>query len=356
MHNGELQMYRNELLQRFEQNYSRHCGKYHQKANSTYLHRRIIELQVELSSVTSALQGREIELANMRSAQNKVMVPAYNDQRHVGSETDSDIERTRKRPRPSQPSRHLGFDGVDEHIRDIPSQGRKAISNWQPNRSNTLPDYHIFDTSFPHSPRDSQSIHFSTDRPRASDRNLTVAPSPMVVTRPSSNQGSRAASIKSTRASFEQTTVPPPLKPRLYAPALALKAGPVDDYDPLGRLNPRDGYKLMKEQRDMDVKGTWTTIDTERKARYWDKQKREERTNSTSYDGSSTSQKGSGSSNRYPHSRSETALVANSDHAKINAGWATPHGNPEMSEQRNYPVDPRFEDPELDIDPELRVS
>lgn len=144
--------------------------------------------------------------------------------------------------------------------------------------------------------------------------------------------------------------MPPPSQPRTYAPALALRKAKVDEYDPLGRLITKDLYPLSKEQEDAAITGTWTTIDPEDNSRNWDALKQQERSQSGSYGGPSMSQTSSANSQRYLWDRRNSSSAADFDEPTTNVGWATSNHEVERF------VNPRLEDPEIDVDPEVRVS
>ncbi|KAI9850722.1 MAG: hypothetical protein M1838_005213 [Thelocarpon superellum] len=125
---------------------------------------------------------------------------------------------------------------------------------------------------------------------------------------------------------------------RSFAPGLALKKRRVDPYDPLGVLAPVDEYTLMKEKADAELSGAWTTIDPDDKQRAYDSRwhsDRQRMAQSTPSDASpSPWDMGRGG---------DAARDAADDNGPETDRWDGPPL-----------VDPRYEDPDLDVDPTVR--
>lgn len=160
-----------------------------------------------------------------------------------------------------------------------------------------------------------------------------------------------AASSSSPHSSHERTLIPPPNKPRPYAPGLAMRKAKTDEYDPFSRLVPIDNYTLMKEKEDAKVLDTWTTIDPDTKTRSWDRQITEERSRLGSTEGLQRTESWS-----LPSSSWNAASVMSSGQGSSHGGWATSERGGNGNYPSEYSVDRRFENPTLDVDPEVRVS
>ena len=125
--------------------------------------------------------------------------------------------------------------------------------------------------------------------------------------------------------------------PRAFAPGLAARKPKVNPYDPEGREVPINDYSYMKEKESVEVSGTWSTIDSENNTRQWDQQFEQEQLakNKASPDDNTTS----------------SFRVAPKDPSVRWAGEQIAGGE---GERGTNEVDNRFENPDLDVDPEVR--
>ena len=127
-----------------------------------------------------------------------------------------------------------------------------------------------------------------------------------------------------------------------FAAGLALKKKAVDPYDPEGILTPKDDYTLLKEKQDARVTGTWTTIDPDDNTRGFDEKWYEQRSQVGSSRASFTS--------KTPYTgtpRSHADLFpspGNGFQLRQNIGDV----------RKPFILDERFENPDIDVDPEVR--
>ncbi|KAI9696773.1 MAG: hypothetical protein M1836_005135 [Candelina mexicana] len=132
--------------------------------------------------------------------------------------------------------------------------------------------------------------------------------------------------------------MPPPSQPRQFAPGLAPKKPKVDAYDPKSMYVPPDEYSFVKDKQDAPLRGTWSTIDPESGKRTWDKLHYEEKR--------VRSESGSRG-----HSTPRAATPADSS---SEGALGTGDDYKASQSERNRGIDSRFENPDLDIDPEVR--
>lgn len=356
LHSEELRNHKIKLIQLVQERYSAAFAEhfdavYRQINSSPYLHHRIFELQVELSKMNATLKKQETDLAVLSSALNHQTLGGYYGPKGVDPETDPDIELSHKRRRPSQPSQssqQYGFDGVDDRTMDTPTRrSTYASSDRRPSGSASSHSYHGSDIPVQHVPRGLPPVPMSPQQRWGFDCSAALSQSPQASTSAEFRHTSWAASIPSAHSGFDRFSMPPPNEPRSYAPGLALRKPKMDEYDPLGRLVPRDEYTHMKDKDDAELRGAWTTIDPEDKTRNWDRLREEERSQSGSAESFSR---------RGPWSRWNTSSIANSNQGIDRASWPAPQGEGDRFYPANSSVDPCFEDPELDVDPEVRVS
>lgn len=345
----ELLTYKTKLVQSVHESYSKHYDDLVRERDAPHLHNRIAQLQAELSEIYASLKEQQTELASLRSAQSKQILGAYEKTNDTDTESDTVIKVIPKRRRLSRRPNHFGMDGgADEQTMDDQSQDWEKTSDWPHSDASSSHSRSQQQTvSAPYSPRDPQSIR-SMSRSRRTLRRL--AANTMSPRGSGLNEFGTDPSAAYGTSAFDELLMPPPSQPRAYAPGLAMRKPKTDEYDPLGRLIPQDLYPLQKDKEDTVVTGTWTTIDTEFNQRNWDALGQQERSESRSYDSSSSR----GVSDVYPRrvlrDRDITSSVAHSNETATNLGSTTLHGKVENL------VDSRFEDPELDIDPEIRVS
>ncbi|KAI9786295.1 MAG: hypothetical protein M1835_003101 [Candelina submexicana] len=133
--------------------------------------------------------------------------------------------------------------------------------------------------------------------------------------------------------------MPPPSQPRAFAPGLAPKKPKLNPYDPQSMYVLQDEYSFVKEKQDAPLRGTWSTIDPESGKRTWDKLHYEEK--------SVRSQSGSRG-----HSTPRAAIPT--DSSSEGELGTSGDGYKAGKFERYRGVDPRFENPDLDIDPEVR--
>ena len=132
---------------------------------------------------------------------------------------------------------------------------------------------------------------------------------------------------------------------RSFAPGLAKRKPKVDPYDPEGVLAPEDPYTFMEEKQDAEVNGTWTTVDVEDGTRRFDRRWHEQRSLSGSAAGSAAAS--ATSSYQTPFTGGPSTSRASSS-----AREATPR----IKRERLSPVDDMMENPDIDVDPEIRAK
>lgn len=128
---------------------------------------------------------------------------------------------------------------------------------------------------------------------------------------------------------------------RSFAPGLAKRKPKVDPYDPEGVLAPEDPYTFMEEKQDAEVSGTWTTVDVADGTRRFDRRWHEQRSVSGSAAGSATW------SYQAPFTGGPSTSRASSS-----AREATPY----ITRESLSPLDDRMENPDIDVDPEIRAK
>jgi len=342
----ELETYKAKVVRCVQESYFRRYDNILRESSSHHLHHRIGQLQAELSQVYASLKEQQTELASLRSAQSKQLLRAYNKPNDIDTESDSDFKILPKRRRLSRRSNNLGMDGVEEQTMDDLGRHRSITSNWSHDVLYSSKSPYQQSASALYSSREHQSARSSLHRSR-SHRDEFDTMSPRCSTLTEFGYDPQAAY---SRSACDGPLMPPPTQPRTYAHGLATRKPKVDEYDPLGRLVPKDIYPLRKEKEDAAVTGTWTTIDPEDNRRNWDTVKKREWLQNDSYGSPSMSQTSKVDSHRDLWDRRNRSSAADSDEAKTSPGWATPRVEADRL------VDPRFEDPELDVDPEVRVS
>ncbi len=350
MDSEELRTYKTKLLQGVQESYIRHCDEFVREKSSPHLHYRIAQLQAELSRVYGSLKEQQTELASLRSAHGKQNLGACDKPNDLDTESDSDLRYIPKRRRLSRRSAHFGIDGVDEHTMDGPGREKNTTSSWLDDVSFSSQSRSQQRLSAPYLSRDQHSARSSHRSGRKFHRGAIDTRSTRGSTLTEFGHHHRAAYGSSNHSGLDGILMPPPSQPRLHAPGLAKRKAKVDEYDPLGRLIPKDFYPLRKEKEDAAVTGTWTTIDPDDNLRSWDTLKKQERSQSDSHGSPSMSQTSTVESHKELQDRRNSSSVAASNEDTTNLGWATSHYDPEKL------VDSRFEDPELDVDPEVRVS
>lgn len=347
----ELETYKAKVVRCVQESYSRRYDDILREISSHHLHHRIGQLQAELSQVYASLKEQQTELASLRSAQSKQMLGAYDRLNDIDTESDSDFKTLPKRRRLSRRSNNLGMDGVDERTTNDARRHRRITSNWSHDALSSSNGPYQLSASAPRSSRDRHLARSSPQRSIIPYRGEPDTMSTRGSTLTEFGDDPQAAYGSSNRSACDGPLMPPPSQQsRSYARGLAMKKSKVDEYDPLGRLVPKDIYLLRKEKEDAVVTGTWTTIDPEDNRRNWDTVKKRERLQNDSYGSPSMSQTSKVDSHRDLWDRCNRSSAADSDEATTSPGWATPRVEADRL------VDPRFEDPELDVDPEVRVS
>lgn len=140
--------------------------------------------------------------------------------------------------------------------------------------------------------------------------------------------------------------MPPPSPPRTFAPGLALRKPKVNPYDPQNRLAPKGEYTFWKERQDAEVRGAWTAIDPDSGTRLWDKRHHAEVA-------------------EREHARSEGRATSRAPSVRPDpwSGWASSTKSDfgdvqslksESISTTSAAMVTRFENPDLDIDPEVR--
>ncbi|KAI9681617.1 MAG: hypothetical protein M1829_000814 [Trizodia sp. TS-e1964] len=170
---------------------------------------------------------------------------------------------------------------------------------------------------------------------------------------------------------------------RRFAPAFAERLPKIDEYDPQKALKPDDTYRFLKEKEDAKLKGTWLTIDPSTRKRTLDSLFHAERhtaesnrSNLTTHTQLNTaSERSAAHSSGFPRSDAFDAIsgIADSDRASTakapsivaseeefpslaNARWrrGTSSQGSLGSPRPAPPIDPRFENPDLDVDESVR--
>ncbi|KAI9816258.1 MAG: hypothetical protein M1827_001859 [Pycnora praestabilis] len=162
-----------------------------------------------------------------------------------------------------------------------------------------------------------------------------------------SRVGSIALSQRSSRLSV--ISMPSPLTSRSWAPGLSIKGPKIDPYDPLSRLAPKDEYTLLKEKEDAELRGAWTTIDSKEHKRSWDRLGKEEineRSRSLS--------ESPGAYRRETVLRVTPTGLSSKRRELSFPRIANPTNERSETSSEDPDIDSRFENPELDIDSEIR--
>ncbi len=149
---------------------------------------------------------------------------------------------------------------------------------------------------------------------------------------------SSAPHVSYGSASAHDDPMPPPPQPRSFAPGLAPKKPKVNEYDPKLMYALQDEYSLLQQKQDAPLRGSWTTIDPGNHERKWDKLHHEQkraRSESQSRDGSTPG-----------------ASIPGGGFAP--AGFSSGSNHQESRVDAYGGLDPRFENPDIDVDPEVR--
>ena len=155
-----------------------------------------------------------------------------------------------------------------------------------------------------------------------------------------------AGSASSDRQSNSSgVTVAGPLWQR-FAPGLAPRKQKIDPYDPLGLMAPKDDYTLMKEKEDAELRGAWTTMDPFTQKVNYDRNWHTERRPKTQ------------SNYSVRDSLSKKLPPGMPDTAPTGASGSTDTGeNEDLRHSGRTPsFNDRFENADLDIDPEIRAK
>ena len=147
---------------------------------------------------------------------------------------------------------------------------------------------------------------------------------------------------------------PPPVPIRTFAPGLALRKPKVDPYDPERQMVPKNEFSFLANKESPRVQGTWSVIDPEGGKRHWDKafeseKLEEQRAKSEGRSYSRTRQACHASRN--PWARLATLECNDFGDKKSSTSFREPRSNSNFDAS-----DWRFEDPNLDVDPEVRDS
>ena len=164
----------------------------------------------------------------------------------------------------------------------------------------------------------------------------------------STSESSRPYDSSTLRPSSIIGSMPPPSPPRMFAPGLAIRKPKIDPYDPQNGLVPKEEYTFMRERQDAGLRGAWTAIDPDSGTRLWDKRHHAEVA-------------------EREQARSEGRTVSRASSVRPDpwSGWASSATDPaefggthsiksESLSTTSAAVDTRFENPDLDIDPEVR--
>ena len=317
----------------------------HQSKIRSALHKEIVGLRSELSGARSALKAREEEVAVLVSTLSQQEETHKRERESLNCNVREDRGHIRKRKKMSKPAKSnsnlkplYGLDGADEaNMSEVRynEQQKPDRHNRQRNSSRRQPRLSSGAIT-------SRSL-LENDAPSqdpASWRSTT----PRFANEYAESIGS---SIQHPQSTFG--SMPPPSPPRAFAPGLAIRKPKTDPYDPQGRLAPKDEYTFMRERQDAEVRGAWTSIDFETRTRQWDERHHAEvaERELARSEGRSTSRASSVRQNPW-------------------SGWATPstvdpYGKSDTHSIKSdfvsatsATVDARFEDPDLDIDPEVR--
>ncbi|KAI9718613.1 MAG: hypothetical protein M1812_004064 [Candelaria pacifica] len=178
----------------------------------------------------------------------------------------------------------------------------------------------------------------------SSDKSSDISQSPYQVSDSQAYGTSRRLSFTTASAlphgqmSPHRNPMLPPPQPRQFAAGLALKKPKINEYDPMSMFKPQDEYSFVKDKQDAPLRGTWSTIDPESRKRTWDKLHYEER--------GVQSEKGF----RATLAPGAATPAENSSIAGCGTGGDDKAGNANAHEG----LDPRFENPDIDVDPEVR--
>lgn len=295
------------------------------------LHEKVAELKGELEEVSSTLKASEEKAAALLSTlslqevmlkeQRKVI--GGNEQKH--GEDPRQRKKTLRSAKSKKDSKALyGFDGVDERMsRSFSQHGRSRGQRHRepgpvPTRSSLNDDDEM--SQIPASWGSSTPV--------------------------SAGETARPYDFGTQRSSGNIGSMPPPSPPRTFAPGLALRKPKVNPYDPQNRLAPKEKYSFLREQQDAELRGAWTAIDPDSGTRLWDKRHHaevEERAQAR-LEGRAISR----NSSVRPDPWSGWAFSTTSEFNDVQS--VKSESNPTMSAA----VDSRFENPDLDVDPEVR--
>ena len=126
---------------------------------------------------------------------------------------------------------------------------------------------------------------------------------------------------------------------RAFAPGLAIKNEAVDPYDPKRLLKPEDKYTLLKEKDNAKPSGTWTTMDPDDNSRGFDPR----------WHGHGS--RGENSRTRIRSEPTEMDITSSTSQLSLNE-QSTLLDNDDVP--RTATLDERFENPDIDVDPEIR--
>ncbi|KAI9882417.1 MAG: hypothetical protein M1823_005837 [Watsoniomyces obsoletus] len=139
---------------------------------------------------------------------------------------------------------------------------------------------------------------------------------------------------------------------RAFAPGLGVKKPKVDPYDPTAMLAAKDDYTFLKHKQSAEVRGTWTTIDPDSERRKFDQRWYEQRRQAASGSGSNASGTQTPIAGPSGLASNTASSIRDVQHPSDRPQSS---GTSEMSMEPMH-VDERFEDPNLDIDPEVRAE
>lgn len=295
------------------------------------LHKKVAELKCELEEVSSALKASEEKAAALLPTLSLQEVTLKEQRKIIDCNEKKHVEDPRQRKKTlrsakskKDPKPLYGLDGVDERMSRSSSQhGRsRGQRNNKPGPVPTRAWLH-----------DDDEMSESSAAWRSS-------------TPVSARESSRPYDSGTQRFSSNIGSMPPPSPPRMFAPGLALRKPKVNPYDPQNRLVPKDEYSFMRERQDAEVRGAWTAIDPDSGTRLWDKRHHaevEERAQARS-EGRPTSR----ASSVRPDPWSGWASSTTSEFTDVQGVKS------ESMSTISAGFDARFENPDLDVDPEVR--
>lgn len=295
------------------------------------LHTKIAELRCELDEVSSSLKTSEEKVAVLLSTlslqggtlKEQRMIIDGNEKRH--SEDPRQRKKTLRSAKTKKDPKPLyGLDGADERMSRSPSQHGRSRGQ-RHDRPGPVPTRSWING-------DDEMTQISASRGSSTPVSLS--------------ESSRPYDSCTQRSSGNIGSMPPPSPPRTFAPGLALRKPKVNPYDPQNRLAPKEEYSFMRERQDAVVRGAWTAIDPDSGTRLWDRRHHAE-------------------VEERAQARSEGRVISRASSARPDpwSGWASSTTS-EYSDVQSVKsesnstipatIDARFENPDLDVDPEVR--